>query len=94
MAKDRTNAVKVDIGDNRMVVATSNPDIGEATDELSVEYAGEKVTLGLNARYLLDIIEVTASDRVIMEFQGALNPVLIRDEQDAEYRCVVMPMRI
>jgi DNA polymerase-3 subunit beta len=94
MAKDKTNAVKMDLGDNKLTVTTSNPDMGEATDEIAVEYAGEKTALGLNARYLLDIIEVMSSDRVIMEFQGALNPVLIKDEQDAEYRCVIMPMRI
>jgi DNA polymerase-3 subunit beta len=94
MAKDKTNAVKMDLGDNKLTVTTSNPDMGEATDEIAIEYAGEKTALGLNARYLLDIIEVMSSDRVIMEFQGALNPVLIKDEQDAEYRCVIMPMRI
>ncbi len=94
MAKDKTNAVKMDLGENRLTVTTSNPDMGEATDEIAVAYEGEKTALGLNARYLLDIIEVMSSDKVIMEFQGALNPVLIKDEQDADYRCVIMPMRI
>lgn len=94
MAKDKTNAVKMDLGENKLTVTTSNPDMGEATDEIAIDYAGEKTALGLNARYLLDIIEVMSSDRVVMEFQGALNPVLIKDEQDAEYRCVIMPMRI
>lgn len=94
MAKDKTNAVKMDLGDNKLTITTSNPDMGEATDEMTVEYAEEKTVLGLNARYLLDIMEVMTSDRVIMEFQGALNPVLLRDEQDAGYRCVIMPMRI
>ena len=94
MAKDKTNAVKMDLGDNKLTITTSNPDMGEATDEIAIEYTGEKTALGLNAKYLLDIIEVMSSDRVIMEFQGALNPVLIKDEQDAEFRCVIMPMRI
>jgi DNA polymerase III subunit beta len=94
MAKDKTNAVKMDLGDNKLIVTTSNPDMGEATEEIVIEYTGEKTALGLNAKYLLDIIEVMSSERVIIEFQGALNPVLIRDEQDTEYRCVIMPMRI
>jgi DNA polymerase-3 subunit beta len=94
MAKDKTNALKMDLGDNKITVTSSNPDMGEATDEIAVEYAGEKMVLGLNARYLLDIIEVMSSDNVMLDMQGALNPVLIRDEQDPEYRCVLMPMRI
>ena len=41
MAKDKTNAVKMDLGDNKLTVTTSNPDMGEATDEIAIEYAGE-----------------------------------------------------
>jgi DNA polymerase-3 subunit beta len=68
--------------------------MGEATDEVAAEYAGEKMVLGLNARYLIDIIEVMSSEKVVLDMQGALHPVLIRDEQDPDYRCVIMPMRI
>jgi DNA polymerase III sliding clamp (beta) subunit (PCNA family) len=34
------------------------------------------------------------SDKVHLEMQAQLSPVLVRDEKDAEYRCVIMPMRI
>ncbi len=94
MAKDKTNAIKMDLDDNKITVTSSNPDIGEATDEMAVEYMGEKLTLGLNARYCLDIIDAISSEKIILDLQGALHPVLIRDEQDPEYRCVIMPMRI
>ena len=50
--------------------------------------------LGLNARYLIDIIDVMTSEKVMLDMQGALHPVLIRDEGDPDYRCVIMPMRI
>jgi DNA polymerase-3 subunit beta len=94
MAKDKTNAVKMEVGENKIVIASSNPDMGEATDEVAADYAGEKMVLGLNARYLIDIIEVMSSEKVVLDMQGALHPVLIRDEQDPDYRCVIMPMRI
>lgn len=94
MAKDKTNAVKMDLDDNKITVTSSNPDMGEATDEIAVEYRGEKLTLGLNAKYFLDIIDSVSSERIMLDMQGALHPVLIRDEQDPEYRCVIMPMRI
>lgn len=94
MAKDKTNAVKMEVDENKVMVATSNPDMGEATDEVAAQYTGEKIVLGLNARYLIDIIDVMSSENVMLDMQGALHPVLIRDEQDADYRCVIMPMRI
>jgi DNA polymerase-3 subunit beta len=94
MAKDKTNAVKVEFSENKLAITSSNPDIGDAADELSIEYSGEKLSLGLNARYLLDILEAMASEMVTLDMQGSLNPVLIKDEKDADYRCVIMPMRI
>ncbi len=94
MAKDKTNAVRMELEPNKITVTTSNPDMGEATDEVPAEYAGERLVLGLNARYLMDIIEAMSSEKVMLDLQGALNPVLIRDEQDPDYRCVIMPMRI
>jgi DNA polymerase-3 subunit beta len=77
-----------------MKISSSNPDIGEAQDELAIDYVGEALTLGFNARYLLDILEVMASEKVQLEMQAQLSPVLIREEKDAQYRCVIMPMRI
>ncbi|GAB4487188.1 MAG: DNA polymerase III subunit beta [Thermodesulfovibrionales bacterium] len=94
MSKERSNAVKVDLAENSMSVTSSNPDMGEAHDEFPVSYQGEKLTLGFNARYLLDILETLSSEKVLLEMQAALSPVLVRDEQDASYRCVIMPMRI
>lgn len=94
MSKEGTKAVKVDLESGRMAVTSSNPDMGEAHDELPVEYTGEKLTLGFNARYLIDSLEAITSEQVTMEMQAALSPVLIRDEKDADYLCVIMPMRI
>jgi DNA polymerase-3 subunit beta len=94
MSRERSNAVKVDLADGLISITSSNPDLGEASDELAVDYGGEPVSLGFNARYLIDILDAMASDNVVMELQAPLSPVLIREETDSEYRCVIMPMRI
>lgn len=94
MSREKSNAVKVDLTENLITISSSNPDIGEAQDELAVEYKGENLSLGFNARYLIDVIEAMSSEKMIMELQAPLTPVLITEEKDENYRCVVMPMRI
>jgi DNA polymerase-3 subunit beta len=94
MSRERSNAVKMDLSENLITITSSNPDIGEARDEISVSYKGEDMSLGFNARYLLDVLDAMASEKVIMELQAPLSPVLIKEEKDADYRCVIMPMRI
>ena len=41
MSRERSNAVKVDLSDGLIAITSSNPDLGEAHDELAVEYEGE-----------------------------------------------------
>jgi DNA polymerase-3 subunit beta len=94
MSRERSNAVKVDLSDGLITITSSNPDLGEAHDELAVEYAGDSVSLGFNARYIIDILDAMASETVVLDLQAPLSPVLIREEKDEDYRCVIMPMRI
>ena len=94
MSRERSNAVKIDLSDGLIAITSSNPDLGEARDELAVEYAGDAVSLGFNARYLIDILEAMVSEKVVLDLQAPLSPVLIKEEKDEEYRCVIMPMRI
>ena len=94
MSRERSNAVKVEIEEGRITLSSSNPDLGEARDEVGADYKGEALSLGFNAKYLTDILDAMASERVVMELQAPLSPVLIRSEKDPDYRCVIMPMRI
>jgi DNA polymerase-3 subunit beta len=94
MSRERSNAVKVDISGGLIALSSSNPDLGEARDEISVDYKGDELSLGFNAKYLIDILEAMDSERISMELQAPLSPVLLKEENDADYLCVIMPMRI
>jgi DNA polymerase III sliding clamp (beta) subunit (PCNA family) len=34
------------------------------------------------------------SDKVVLELQDPLSPVLVKEEGNEDYQCVIMPMRI
>ena len=60
-----------------------------------MEYQGEAMNIGFNARYLLDVLGVVShGKRVKLELKGPLNPCLIRVPDDATFLSVVMPLRI
>jgi DNA polymerase-3 subunit beta len=94
MSRERSNAVKIDLGTGVMTFSSSNPDLGEAKDELEVDYKGEALAVGFNARYLLDVLTVMSAETVAIELQDPLSPTLMKEEADDEYKCVVMPMRV
>ncbi|GAB4388606.1 MAG: DNA polymerase III subunit beta [Thermodesulfovibrionales bacterium] len=94
MSRERSNAIKVELEPGLLRLSSSNPDLGEARDEVAVDYKGEALAVGFNARYLLDVLQAMTAESVVFELQDQLSPTLLREAGDESYRCVVMPMRI
>lgn len=94
MSKERSSAVKVDLDTATMGISASNPDLGEAKDEITVEYAGSPLSLAFNARYILDALGVMGAETIVFRLNEPLSPTLIMEEGSEEYKYVVMPMRL
>jgi len=94
MSREKSNAIKVDIADGAMSLSASNPDLGEAKDEVKVAYKGEALSLGFNARYLIDALNAMNEEKIVFELQDPLSPTLLKEEKNDNYKCVIMPMRV
>jgi len=101
LANERSRAVKVSLGNGSLEISASNPEMGEAREAISAEYAGQEVEIGFNAKYLLDFLGAVESENVTLELkdeatQGLLKPVHPKEagEQKGEYKYVLMPMRV
>lgn len=94
LSKDKANAVKLSFAPGGMTLFSSNPDYGEATEELVARYEGEVLHTGFNARYLLDALSVMDGESVSLQMDTALSPCLIQEPESPGFRCVVMPIKI
>jgi DNA polymerase-3 subunit beta len=94
LSRDKTNAVKMTIATGRMTLFSSNPDFGEATEEIGATYTGDSITTGFNARYLLDVLSVVDGESVSMQMDTPLSPCLVKEPGNAGFTCVVMPIKV
>ncbi|MEM1288023.1 MAG: DNA polymerase III subunit beta [Pseudomonadota bacterium] len=94
VASERGRAVKLTIGDGRLVLAVINPDSGSAVEELVVDYQGDPLEIGFNARYLLDIASQLETDNARFLLADAGAPTLVRDADGSDTLYVLMPMRV
>ncbi|HEX9741493.1 MAG TPA: DNA polymerase III subunit beta [Nitrospiraceae bacterium] len=94
LSRDKTNAVKVTFAQGKITLFSSNPDFGEATEELPAQYKGESLTTGFNARYLLDVLGVVDGESVTMQMDAPLSPCLVREPGNSGFTCVVMPVKV
>ena len=94
LSSEKSRGVKMQLKAGCLEVSSSNPELGDAREELDLDYQGAEMVIGFNARYLLDLLQVQDAERVRMIFKDQLSPGLFRAEQDDGYLAVVMPMRL
>src|SRR5204863_10027983 len=94
MAEERNKPVKLTLTPASLKLSASSSELGEAEEALTVDYAGEEVSIAFNSRYILDALSPMEDDAVVLEFKDALSPGVIKSAEDDGYRCVIMPMRI
>ncbi len=94
VSAEKSRAVKLALAPGLLEVSTTNPDLGEAKEELEIEYAGGKLAVGFNARYLLDFLGALDAETVILDIQDETSPGLFRGVGEEGLLGVVMPMRI
>ena len=94
LSRDKASAVKVSFANGQMTLFSSNPDLGEATEELPARYEGEALITGFNARYLLDVLGVMDGETISLQMDNPLSPCLIQESDSPGFKCVVMPIKI
>jgi DNA polymerase-3 subunit beta len=94
LSSERNRAVRFDLKSGLLRLSSSNPDLGEAHEEIDVDYEGEELTIAFNARYLMDCLGVLDAKEVRVDFQDSLSPAQITPTDDADTLAVVMPMRV
>jgi DNA polymerase-3 subunit beta len=94
LSAERSRAIKLEIGEGKIVISSSNPDMGDAQEELDVDFAGPATTIGFNAKYLLDCLGALGAKEIQLAFRDGDKPVEIHPADDADTLAVVMPMRL
>lgn len=94
ISSERGRAVKLTMGEGRLVLSVTNPDSGSATEELPIEYDQETLDIGFNSRYLLDIASQLETENALFRFSDPGSPTLISDDGSSSALYVLMPMRV
>jgi DNA polymerase-3 subunit beta len=94
VSADKTRSVKLQIENDRLRLNVNSPETGTATEDLAVDYPGEAIEIGFNAKYLLDITGQIDGESAVFAFADTASPTLIRDEGDEQALYVLMPLRV
>lgn len=97
-ANKTTNQVILNITDTNLTISAQDLDFSnEATEQIACTYSGEPVTIGFNAKFLIEMLNVLESDEVKLELStptraGILLPGDVVDGE--EILMLVMPVML
>ncbi len=94
LSNDKTQSVKLKLRKDELTVSCVNPEAGEVSDDVIIEYNGPDIEIGFNARYIIDALSSLSDSNVMMKFTDPLSPALLTGASEENHLCVIMPMRM
>lgn len=94
VASDKSGSIRFHVEPGTVRITSENPEVGEGSEDLDVDYAGDPIEIGFNVRYLLDALSALVEDDVAIELGGQLDPGVVKPVGRTDFIGVIMPMRI
>lgn len=95
LSNEKVKGIMLDVKNNLISISSNNPELGDAAEELDIEYSGDDFSVRFNARYLMDVLMACSSEHVLMKFKNEISPsIIVPDDNDENLLAVIMPMRL
>ncbi len=94
LSTDKYKVVKFSLTAGNLEIQSINPDLGDAKETLSLEYKGNKLEVGFNARFFIDALQVMESETIILELSDSVSPAIVHGENDPGFQALIMPMKL
>jgi DNA polymerase-3 subunit beta len=94
LSSDEYKGVIFNFSENKLLINSTNPDIGESKEDMEIDYKGDTIEVMYNPKFFIDTLGVIDEDNIILNIIDEEKPCKIEGENDKTYLSVVMPMRI
>lgn len=94
LSSEKFKGIRMEINGAQMVISSSNPELGEASEELEASYSGPPLSIRFNAKYLLDVLAVLSESEVALVLRDELSPAIVKPAAVDGFTAVIMPMRL
>lgn len=68
--------------------------LGKISDKISIKYSGQPLTVGVNAKYMLDAFKACDTDVVKLIVTTSVAPIIIKPVTGNEFTYFILPMRL
>lgn len=94
LSEGKSKCVRLGIHGGGVHLKANSPELGEAEEEIVGEFDGGELTIGFNAKYVMDVLNNMTGEQVVLELSHGQSPGVFRIPDDPTFFGVIMPMRI
>ena len=92
--ESKSKAIKLSLESNKLSLSVESQSKGSANELIDISYDGDKVDIGFNSKYIIDICNEVDGEEVDISLLDSVSPAIILDKTDENLFFVLMPMRI
>jgi DNA polymerase-3 subunit beta len=89
----KNHFIKCVISDDTLCIV-SRTEEGAVREEVSIDKTGEDLSIGFNAKFILDALKAISDEDIRMEFNTATAPCLIKPMEGDSFEYMVLPVRL
>jgi DNA polymerase III subunit beta len=89
----RNAPLRLRFAEGELTVSAQTQDVGEATESIQIDFAGEELEIGFNPEFLRDGLEAVAGDTVRLKLINRLRPGLVAAPEES-FWYLIMPIRL
>ena len=94
VSMEKSRAVKLSLSNNLLSLNVNSHDLGDASEDLEIDYNYDNLNIGFNSKYLLDIASQIQGNEIEILLSDSASPALITDPDQDGVIFVLMPMRV
>lgn len=94
LANEKFRGVRLTLASGSLSIQCTNSEQEEAEEELEIAYQGAPLEIGFNINYLTDVLTNLQVEQLQLAFGDANRSALFTLPEQADFKYIVMPMRI
>lgn len=94
LSNQKSKNITIELSDNLLNMKSNNSELGKAEEEFSIQYSGDNIVAGFNAKFLIEALNTIKEEEVLFYVKDKVSPGLLTPLKDKKFKYVIMPMRI
>ena len=94
LAHEKSKAVLLHLQPMMLTLIANNQEQEEAIETLEAQTQGDELKIGINASYLMDVLNYVEPGLLRLSMTNADSSILVESLQDEQYQYIIMPMKL